>query len=94
MRPGAGYACVALVFIQIQKLLTMYTPTNEFEKRVPASVIKAVSAYFKGKNPDAGRLMLDVNHWLAVTFKHKSIDRDLRDVYVPDDLHLTFVRKA
>ena len=72
----------------------MYTPTSEFEKRVPASVIKAVNAYFKGRSPDPGRLMMDVDKVMAVIFNHQPIDRDLRDVAVPEDLELKFVRRT
>ncbi|XP_065187492.1 unconventional myosin-Va-like isoform X2 [Sycon ciliatum] len=84
--------CHSLNPVQIQKLLTMYTPTNEFEKRVPATVIKAVNAHFKGRS-DPSKLMLDISELLPVSFSYKPIDRDLRDIGVPDDLGLKFVHR-
>lgn len=57
--------------LQIQKILTMYSP-NEGEERIPAAVIRAVVE--RGSDRTGGALMLDAALILPVTFPFSPSD--------------------
>ncbi|XP_062512560.1 unconventional myosin-Vb-like isoform X2 [Corticium candelabrum] len=84
--------CTALNPLQIQKILTMYTPVNEFEERVPVSVIRAVVAQGADR-ADPSRLMMDISFMYPVTFPFVPVDVNLGSVTVPSKLKLNFLKK-
>jgi len=51
--------------LQVQKILSMYTPPNEYEPRVPANLIRAVVS--KMKREDGIYLMMDLNYVTPMT---------------------------
>jgi myosin-5 len=59
-------SCPHLNPLQIQKILTMYSP-GDYEERVPAAVIRRVVE--KGAaSADPAKLMIDASHLFPVTF--------------------------
>jgi len=81
--------CHSLNPLQIQKLLTLYSPSSEFEERVPQSIIKFVLNY-KAIEPGV-KLMLDPNKLQAVVFNFEPKEIDLTMLDIPDGLHLKFL---
>ena len=53
---------------QVQKILTMYSPANEFEERVPAAVIRSIVQKNGADTADPLHLMVDVDHFFPVSF--------------------------
>ena len=71
----------------------MYTPTNEFEERVPAVVIRAVAD--KGRDrADPTKLMADIHAMKAVTFPFKPNNLEFSSIVVPESLQLGFLRRT
>ena len=70
----------------------MYTPVNEFEERVPVSVIRAVVAQGADR-ADPSRLMMDISFMYPVTFPFVPVDVNLGSVTVPSKLKLNFLKK-
>ena len=70
----------------------MYTPTNEFEERVPVSVIRAVVAHGADR-ADPSRLMMDINYQYSITFPFTQLDVNLATILLPAKLKLNFLKK-
>ena len=47
---------------QVQKLLTMYSPANEYEERVPATIIRLVGSKNGADSADPAQLMTSIDH--------------------------------
>ena len=52
--------CTQLNALQVQKILTMYTPTDEFEGRVPEAVVVGVGERGGAAGVDPALIMSDV----------------------------------
>jgi myosin-5 len=83
--------CVDLNALQIQKVLQMYTP-EEFEERVPASLLRAASDR-QTQGTNEGKLLLDTKHIFPVTFPFSPCAPRFPTVSVPPELGLDFVEK-
>jgi myosin-5 len=85
--------CIHLNPLQVQKLLTMYSPANEFEDRVPASVIRLVAQKNGADSTDPVNLMVNIDYIFPVTFPHStSSDIDYKTVSLPQSLsHLHYL---
>ncbi len=83
--------CDRLNVVQIQKILTMYSP-GDGEDRVPAAVIRAVVERGGGAG-DPGRLMLDTTHVLPVTFPFTPSDPKFATLKLPKAFMLPFMEK-
>lgn len=91
--------CVNLNPLQIQKVLTMYTP-EEFESRVPAALLRAVQereSQAKGargaSEGGAAKLLMDTGHMFSVTFPFTPSTPKFPTLELPADLELDFVEK-
>ena len=82
-----------MVFPQVQKILTMYTPANEFEERVPVSVIRQAAKRSGADKADPSRLMADVNHMLPVTFPYTPSAVNFTTLAFPSSLKLNFLAR-
>lgn len=78
------------MYIQVQKLLTMYSPANDFEERVPASVIRLVAQKNGADTADPVHLMVNIDHFFPVTFPSTPSDINYNNLSLPPSLnHLT-----
>ena len=92
--------CVNLNPLQIQKVLTMYTP-EEFESRVPAALLRAVheresSAKGGGRGSSEGgsaKLLMDTGYMYPVTFPFTPSAPKFPTMELPAELELDFVEK-
>ncbi|CAI7991817.1 Unconventional myosin-Va, partial [Geodia barretti] len=85
--------CTHLNPLQVQKLLTMYSPANEFEERVPASIIRLVAQKNGADLTDPAHLMASIDRVFPVTFPHSpSSDISSRGISLPPSLnHLDYL---
>ena len=79
--------------LQIQKILSMYTPANEYEERVPVSVIRLVTQRSGADRADPAHLMADVNHILPIDFLYTPSDVSFQTLTIPKAINLDFVVK-
>ncbi|KAL5257244.1 hypothetical protein ACHWQZ_G012247 [Mnemiopsis leidyi] len=83
--------CFALNTMQLQKLLMLYSPSSEFEERVPQEVIKYILNH---KPIETGtKLMMDPNKLHALKFSYETKDIDFTMVTLPFGLKLDFLEK-
>ena len=75
----------------MQKILSMYTPDNEYEARVPSSVIRAVVARGHNKS-EPMYLMVDTNYLYPVTLPFTPSAVSLDTVNIPEHLNLEFIK--
>ena len=83
--------CEALSPVQVQKILTMYTP-GDFEERVPASVIRAVTQR-GSQNFDPSKLMLETKVMFPVSFPYNPSAPKFPNLSLPAYLGLEFAKK-
>jgi myosin-5 len=83
--------CTDLNPLQIQKMLQMYTP-EEYEDRVPASLLRAVSDKQNQTSVEM-KLLLDTKHIFPVTFPFSPCAPRFPSVEIPVALGLDFVEK-
>jgi len=84
--------CSTLNPLQVQKILTMYTPASEYEPRVPTKVIKAVVAKATKEPTDPGKLMMNIQFSSPVIFQFTPSAVEFEDIKVPDALNLRSVK--
>ena len=85
--------CDRLNALQIQKILTMYSP-GDGEERVPASVIRAVTERSNDKGGEGSdRLMLDASQILPVVFPFSPSDPKFPSLKIPKAFCLPFLEK-
>ncbi|XP_048581655.1 unconventional myosin-Va isoform X2 [Nematostella vectensis] len=83
--------CSALNTLQVQKILSMYTPANEYEARVPSSVIRAVVERGHNKT-DPMYLMLDTAYLFPVTLPFTPSAVSLETINIPELPGLDFLK--
>ena len=83
--------CKDLNPLQIQKVLTMYTP-DEFEDKVPAALIRAVVEK-GGSRADPSKLTLDAGHVFAIRIPFTPSVPQFAALEVPKSLRLDFLQK-
>eukprot|EP00045_Choanoeca_perplexa_P015970 m.208486 g.208486 ORF g.208486 m.208486 type:complete len:1858 (+) comp17133_c0_seq10:3764-9337(+) len=83
--------CTDLNPLQIQKMLQMYSP-EEYEDRVPASLLRAVSDKQNQTSVEM-KLLLDTKHIFPVTFPFSPSAPRFPSVEIPSSLGLDFVEK-
>ena len=79
-------------FFQVQKILTMYTPANEYEPRVPGKVIRAVVSKATKQNPDSSTLMMNIQFSSPVNFPFTPSAVQFEKIQIPDSLRIPNVR--
>lgn len=83
--------CTSLNNIQMQKILSMYTPANEYEARVPSKVIRAVIERGHNKT-DPMFLMMDTAYMFPVTLPFTPSAVSLETINIPDNCGLDFLQ--
>ncbi|XP_060770466.1 unconventional myosin-Va [Neoarius graeffei] len=84
--------CTALTATQIQKILNLYTPVNEFEERVSASFIKSVQALLKDRQ-ESPQLLMDSKMIFPLSFPFNPSPVALESLQIPQSLNLGFLIK-
>ena len=80
---------------KVQKLLTMYSPANEYEDRVPASIIRLVAQRNGADSTDPAHLMASIDYVFPVTFPLSPSDVSYRNLALPGSLsHLDYLLDA
>ncbi|KAK3526293.1 hypothetical protein QTP70_022697 [Hemibagrus guttatus] len=77
--------CTALTATQIEKLLNLYTPLNEFEERVSASFIKSVQALLKD-HQESPQLLMDSKIIIPFSFPFTPSPVALESLQIPQNL--------
>ncbi|KAL6423898.1 hypothetical protein ACFW04_010377 [Cataglyphis niger] len=85
--------CNKLTANQIVKILNLYTPADDFEKRVPVSFIKKVQDKLKERGENNEQLLMDLKYSYPVRFPFNPSDIRLEDIEVPEVLHLPMLKK-
>eukprot|EP00730_Choanoeca_flexa_P002994 TRINITY_DN11253_c0_g2_i1.p1 TRINITY_DN11253_c0_g2~~TRINITY_DN11253_c0_g2_i1.p1 ORF type:complete len:1418 (+),score=431.65 TRINITY_DN11253_c0_g2_i1:549-4256(+) len=83
--------CTDLNPLQIQKILQMYSP-EEYEDRVPASLLRAVSDK-QNQAASEAKLLLDTKHIFPVTFPFSPCSPRFPSMSISSELGLNFVEK-
>ncbi|XP_033621220.1 unconventional myosin-Vc [Fukomys damarensis] len=84
--------CTSLSAVQVIKILTSYTPIDDFEKRVTPSFVRRVQALLSGRE-DPAQLMLDTKYLFPVTFPFSASPHALELLQVPSSLKLGFLHR-
>ncbi|XP_051894260.1 unconventional myosin-Va-like [Pristis pectinata] len=84
--------CTALTKPQIVKILTLYTPMNEFEERVTVTFIKTIQNRLADRSPSR-QLLMELKHVFAVNFPIIPSPVNLEEIRIPEILELDFLKK-
>ncbi|XP_068609278.1 unconventional myosin-Vb [Brachionichthys hirsutus] len=82
--------CSGLTSQQIAKILTLYTPLNEFEERVTVAFIRNVQSRPQDRN-DPSQLLLDTKQTFPVLFPYTPSALSLETLHIPASLGLNFL---
>ncbi|XP_050955214.1 unconventional myosin-Va isoform X2 [Labeo rohita] len=85
--------CTALTTEQIVKILSLYTPVNEFEERVSISFIKSVQTLLKDRK-ESSQLLMDAKIIFPVTFPFNPSTLALETIQIPNSLNLNFLTRV
>ncbi len=64
----------------------MYNPVNEYEERVPISVIRLVAQKGRDDQTDPSHLMADVNHWFPMELPYSPASISFQSIAIPPSL--------
>ena len=78
---------------QIIKILNLYTPTNEFEERVPISFIRKIQERLKVTKEPSQTLLMDTKFLYAVSFPFTASPVGLETISAPAEWGLGFLKK-
>ncbi|KAF7701918.1 hypothetical protein HF521_001201 [Silurus meridionalis] len=82
--------CTALTATQIEKILNLYTPVNEFEERVSASFMNTVHALLKDRQ-ESPNLLMDSKLLFPFSFPFNPSLVPLESLQIPKSLNLSFL---
>ncbi|KAI7812222.1 unconventional myosin-Va, partial [Triplophysa rosa] len=85
--------CTALTTQQIVKILSLYTPVNEFEERVSISFIKSIQTLLKDRK-ESSQLLMDAKIIFPVTFPFNPSPVALETIQLPSSLNLNFLTRV
>ncbi|KAM9496857.1 unconventional myosin-Va [Clarias gariepinus] len=85
--------CTALTATQIEKILNLYTPVNEFEERVSASFMKSVKALLKDRQ-ESHQLLMDSKLLFPFSFPYNPSTVALESLQLPLSLNLGFLTRV
>jgi len=80
-------------FVQIIKILNLYTPMNEFEERVPISFIRKIQEQLSSTKEPSQSLLMDTKLLFAIDFQFSSSPVSLETIEAPAEWGLGFLRK-
>lgn len=84
--------CTSLSAVQIIKILNLYTPIDDFEKRVTPSFVRKVQALLNNRE-DSSQLMLDTKYLFQVTFPFTPSPHALEMIEIPSSFKLGFLNR-
>lgn len=84
--------CTKLKPLQVQKILQMYTP-EDFEERVPASLIRAAQARVDSDAGAGSKLLMDTGFMHPITFPFTPSTPRFPSLDIPASIKLDFVTK-
>ncbi|XP_067824725.1 unconventional myosin-Vb-like [Heptranchias perlo] len=84
--------CTVLSKPQIVKILTLYTPINEFEERVTVAFIKSIQNRLADRSPSR-QLLMELKHVFAVNFPIVPSPVNLDKIKIPEILDLNFLNR-
>jgi len=82
-----------ICFVQIIKILNLYTPMNEFEERVPISFIRKIQEQLASTKEQSQSLLMDTKLLFAVNFQFSPSPVCLEMIESPAEWGLGFLRK-
>jgi len=82
-----------ICFVQIIKILNLYTPMNEFEERVPISFIRKIQERLSTTKEQSQSLLMDTKLLFAVNFQYSPSPVCLETIEAPTEWGLGFLRK-
>uniref|UniRef100_A0A8C1QKK8 Myosin VAb n=1 Tax=Cyprinus carpio TaxID=7962 RepID=A0A8C1QKK8_CYPCA len=85
--------CVCFFLGQIVKILSLYTPVNEFEERVSILFIKSVQTLLKDRK-ESSQLLMDAKIIFPVTFPFNPSPVALETIQIPSSLNLNFLTRV
>ncbi|XP_063277517.1 unconventional myosin-Vb isoform X2 [Prinia subflava] len=85
--------CTSLTTQQIVKILTLYTPVNEFEERVTVAFIRNIQKQLQERN-DPPQLLIDFKHMFPVLFPFNPSAITMDSIHLPASLNLDFLNKV
>ncbi|XP_075467388.1 unconventional myosin-Vb-like isoform X2 [Ascaphus truei] len=87
--------CTALSPVQVVKILSLYTPLNEFEERVSPAFIHSVQGRLQDRARAEGtsQLLADVNLLFPVRFLYSRSTVCLDQICLPQGINLSFLRR-
>ncbi|KAK4885795.1 hypothetical protein RN001_002066 [Aquatica leii] len=87
--------CSALTPLQICKILSLYTPVDEYEQRVPEEFIKQVQSRLKERCSlqEQQTLLMDIKFTFSVSFPFNPSLICLEDIEIPEVLKLPMLEK-
>nr|XP_014341560.1 PREDICTED: unconventional myosin-Vb [Latimeria chalumnae] len=87
--------CTALSTLQVVKLLSLYTPLNEFEERVTSNFIRDIQNHMQNRTSKEGRqLLIDVKRLFPITLQFQPSPLRLDELQIPDSLNLAFLSQT
>lgn len=84
--------CTALTATQIVKILSLYTPVNEFEERVSITFLKSVEVLLKDRQ-ESPQLLMDNSTVFPISFPFNPSPLALESLQIPPSLNLGFLTK-
>ncbi|XP_015414392.1 PREDICTED: unconventional myosin-Vc [Myotis davidii] len=84
--------CTSLSAVQIIKILNLYTPIDDFEKRVTPSFVRKVQALLNSRE-DSSQLMLDASYLFQVVFPFTPSPHALEMIEIPSSFKLGFLNR-
>jgi myosin-5 len=73
--------------------LNLYTPTNEFEERVPISFIRKIQERLSVVKEPSQSLLMDTKLMFAVDFPYSPSTVSLETIEAPSEWELGFLKK-
>ncbi|XP_043910779.1 unconventional myosin-Vb-like, partial [Protopterus annectens] len=87
--------CTSLTVSQIVKILSLYTPQNDFEERVTVNFISYVQNQMKGRGKEGQRqLLVDTKHLFPVSFPFIPSSLRMDKIQIPESLRLSFLNRV
>ena len=77
---------------QVQKILSMYSPADDYEERVPSSLIRLVAEMCEADQVDPNNIMVDVHRFYPIEISYVSCDVSFPTLKIPLNLlgkHMT-----
>ncbi len=81
-----------VLLFQVQKILSMYSPADDYEERVPSALIRLVAEMCEADQVDPNNIMVDVHRFYPIEISYVSCDVSFPILKIPHNLlgkHMT-----